>query len=202
VQAGDAVRILTTSWDDAMTSTAATLDPLPEYQHLRYRLDVIALDVAGLVQAAGGWLYHRVATGWDVNVMVPSDQNLRPLHILGVQTADLETELSAPEGAVAGHGLAVVADAFQADPRIGERVQRALRRSLTEVVLWGESWPVAVNHRLSAVRHVLTPAGRAFKREALTAADARADDRADGTEFFRSDQKRRLPVDSDLMPVD
>jgi hypothetical protein len=59
-----------------------------------------------------------------------------------------------------------------------------------------------VNHRLSAVRHVLTPAGRAFKREALTAADARADDRADGTEFFRSDQKRRLPVDSDLMPVD
>lgn len=184
-----------------MTSTAAALVPCEDPQ-LRYHLDVIALDIAGLVQAAGGWLYHRVATGWDVTVMVPSDQNLRPLQILGVQQSDLETELSAPGGAVAGHGLAVVADAFVADPRIRERVQRALRRSLTEVVLWGENWPVAVTHRLSAVRHVLTPAARAFKREALTAADARVDGRADAPEVFRSDQKRCLPVDSDLTLVD
>lgn len=185
-----------------MTSTAAALDPPTEDPHLRYHLDVIALDVTGLVQAAGGWLYHRASTGWDVNVMVPGDQNLRPLQILGVRTADLETGLSAATGDVAGHGLAVVADAFVADPRIRQRVQSALRRSVTEVVLWGESWPVTVNHRLGAVRHVLTVAGRAFKRQALVAADARLDARLDSAEIFRSDQKRFLPVDSDLLPVD
>lgn len=184
-----------------MTSTAAALDPLPEDQYLRYRLDVIALDVAGLVGGAGGWLYHRAATGWDVQVMVPPDQDLRPLQILGVQTADLETELAAPAAEAAGHGLAVVAGAFAADPRIRRRVQLALQRSLTEVVLWGDSWPVAVDHRLSTVQHLPTVAGRAFKRQALAAAHI-ADSRADGPEIFRSDRKYCLPVDSDLVPVD
>jgi hypothetical protein len=191
-----------TSWDDAMTSTAAALEPPAEERYLRYRLDVIALDVTALVQAAGGWLYHRVATGWDVTVMVPPHQNLRPLQILGVHTADLETGLSAATADAAGHGLAVVADAFVRDPRIRQRVQLALRHSVTEVVLWGESWPVAMNRRLGAVRHVLTVAGRAFKRQALVAADAPVDDLSDCPEIFRSDQKRCLPVSSDLVPVD
>jgi hypothetical protein len=191
-----------TSWDDAMTSTAAALDPPAEDPHLRYRLDVIALDVTALVQAAGGWLYHRVATGWDVNVLLPPHQDLRPLQILGVQTADLETELAAATGDAAGHGLAVLTDAFADEPRICRPVQSALRRRVTEDVLSGEGWPMAVNQRLSAVRHVLTVAGRAFKRQALMAADARADGRIDAPELFRSDQKRCLPVGSDLMPVD
>lgn len=185
-----------------MTSTAAALDPPSEEPHLRYHLDVMALDVTALVQAAGGWLYHRVATGWDVTVMVPAHQNLRALQILGVHTADLEAELSAATGDVAGHGLAVAADASARDPRIRQRVQAALRCRVTEVVLWGESGPVAVNHRLCAVRHVLTVAGRAFKRQALLAADAPADGRIDAPEMFRSDQKRCLPVHSDLVPVD
>ncbi|WP_165825053.1 hypothetical protein [Mycolicibacter senuensis] len=185
-----------------MTSTAARLDLPFEDPQLRYHLDVIALDVTALVQAAGGWLYHRVATGWDVNVMVPAQQDLRPLQILGVRTADLETELSATSGETVRQGLAVVTDAFAGDPRIRQRVQAALRRSVTEVVLWGESWPMAVNQRLDAVRHVLTVAGRAFKRQALMAADTRADLRVDTIEMFRSDQKRCLPVDSDLVPVD
>jgi len=185
-----------------MTSTAAALDPQSEDPHLRYHLDVMALDVTALVQAAGGWLYHRVATGWDVTVMVPAQQNLRPLQILGVQTADLETALSAAGGDVAGHGLAVVADAVTRDPRIGRRVQLALRRSATEVVLWGDSWPLTVSHRLSAVRHVLTVGGRAFKRQALVAAEAPVDSQIDCPELFRSDRKRCLPVHSDLVPVD
>lgn len=191
---------LTTSWDGAMPSTAAALDPMPEDQYLRYRLDVIALDVAGLVRGAGGWLYHRASTGWDVQVMVPPDQNLRPLQILGVHAADLETELAVPEGDAAGHGLAVFADALVTDPRISRRVHLALRRSLTEVVLWGERWPVAVDQRLSTVQHLPTVAGRAFKRQALAAAGADAS--ADGPEIFRSDQKHCLPVNSDLVPVD
>ena len=167
--------------------------------YLRYRLDVLALDVAGLVAAAGGWLYHRVATGWDVTVAVPASADVRPLQILGVTTADLEPELTAPDGA-AGQCLAVVADAVVADARISHRVQAALRHTLTEVVLWGHSWPM--DHRLNHVRHLPTAAGRAFKRQALLAADPSQVHRHISPELFLSDQKRSLPADSDLVPVD
>lgn len=184
-----------------MTGTGAALDAQSEDLHLRYRLDVIAPDVAGLVHAAGGWLYHRAATGWDVRVLVPPHQDLRPLQILGLNTADLETELSVAQSDAPGHSLAVVADALAADPRIGRRVQHALRSSLTELVLWGERWPLEVGHRLSAVQHLPTVAGRAFKRQALAAADVGEPAPIDGPEIFRSDRKHCLPVDSDLVPV-
>ncbi|MFL0180889.1 hypothetical protein [Mycobacterium sp. SMC-15] len=184
-----------------MTSTAAALDSPAQDQYLRYRLDVIALDIPALVHGAGGWLYHRAATGWDVRVLVPPHLDLRPLQILGLTPADLEAELSAPEGEASGHSLAVVADALAADPRISRRVHQALRRSLTEVVLWGERWPLEVEHRLSAVQHIPTVAGRAFKRQALAAADISDTAQVDGPEVFRSDQKHCLPVNSDLVPV-
>ena len=184
-----------------MTSTAAAVDSPAQDQYLRYRLDVIALDVAGLVDGAGGWLYHRAAIGWDVRVLVPPCRDLRPLQILGLNTADLETELAAPEGAAPGHSLAVMADALDADPRISRRVHQALRRSMTEVVLCGERRPVEVGHRLCEVRHVLTVAGRAFKRQALAAAAVGPDPRADSPEIFRSDQTNCRPVNSDLVPV-
>jgi len=184
-----------------MTSTAAALDSSAQDHYLRYRLDVIAPDVAGLVHAAGGWLYHRAATGWDVRVLVPPQQDLRPLQILGLNTADLETELSVAQSDVPGHSLAVVADALAADPRIGHRVQHALRSSLTQVVLWGERWPLEVSHRLGVVQHLPTVAGRAFKRQALAAAEVRNAAPFDGPEIFRSNQRHCLPVNSDLVPV-
>ncbi|PQM51322.1 hypothetical protein [Mycolicibacter virginiensis] len=184
-----------------MTSTAAALDSLAQDHYLRYRLDVIAPDVAGLVRAAGGWLYHRASTGWDVRVLVPPHQDLRPLQILGLNTADLETELSASGSDTPGHSLAVVADSLTADPRISARIHHALRSSLTEVVLWGERWPLEVSHRLSTVQHLPTVAGQAFKRQALAAADVGHADPFDGPEIFRSDQKHCLPVNSDLIPV-
>lgn len=181
-----------------MTNSAAAPAQVPGRADLRYRLDVIALDVADLVAAAGGWLYHRVAAGWDVTVAVPQRCDLRPLQILGVQTVDLETELSAPAGERAGQCLAVVAEAVLTDARIRRRVELALRRSLTEVVVWGDSWPM--DHRLNRVRHVPSAAGRAFKRQALLAANT--DTRVGEPELFRSDQKRSVATDFDLVPVD
>ncbi|MEB3020181.1 hypothetical protein [[Mycobacterium] crassicus] len=182
-----------------MPNSAAAYAPIPD-PDLRYRLNVIALEVAGLVASAGGWLYHRVANGWDVTVAVPGQQNLRPLQILGVRTVDLESELSAPVGTWAGQCLAVVAEATVTDARIRQRVQLALRHSLTEVVVWGESWQL--DRRLHPVRHLPTVAGRAFKSQALLAAGTPVGTRAGGPELFRSDQKRSLAADSDLVPVD
>ncbi|ORV51021.1 hypothetical protein AWC02_03275 [Mycolicibacter engbaekii] len=183
-----------------MTSTAAALDSPAHEPCLRYRLDVIARDVAGLVHSAGGWLYQRAATGWDVRVRVPSHLDLRPLQILGLTTADLEAHLAAPEREAPGHALAVAAEALRADTRIHQRVQQALRCSLTELVVWGRPATLELDHRLRAVQHTPTVAGRAFKRRALAAAGGEVG-RIDGPETFRSDQSHCLPVASDLVSV-
>lgn len=183
-----------------MPNSAAVHAPLPDPVGLRYRLEVIALDVPDLVTAAGGWLYHRVAAGWDVTVALPGQQNLRPLQILGARTVDLETALSAPPGRWTAQCLAVVAAAGVTDARIRQRVQLALRHGLTQVVMWGECWPPA--RRLHPVHHVPTVAGRAFKRQALLAADVPLDTRLGGPELFHSDQKCGQAGDSDLVAVD
>ena len=37
---------------------------------MRYRLDVVAANVADVVKFAGGWLVDRVMAGWDVTVLI------------------------------------------------------------------------------------------------------------------------------------
>src|SRR5689334_18192410 len=61
---------------------------------MRYRLDVVGPSVADVVRFAGGWMYDRVMAGWDVTVLLADRENERPLHILGVATADLESALA------------------------------------------------------------------------------------------------------------
>ena len=51
---------------------------------MRYRLDVVAPSVPEVVRFAGGWLVDRVMAGWDVTVLIDTNEDLRPLEILGV----------------------------------------------------------------------------------------------------------------------
>ena len=64
---------------------------------MRYRLDVVAPTVLDAVQFAGGWLFDRVMAGWDVTVLIPGDEDVRPLEILGPDTLDLESALESAE---------------------------------------------------------------------------------------------------------
>jgi hypothetical protein len=162
-----------------------------------YRLDVVASDVADVVRSAGGWLYDRAAAGWEVSVLLPPPSDLRALQILGVRVVDLESALSMDSG---GAAVAVSAAAVAADPRIRGKVHRALRHSLTEVTLWGDSWPPAVGRALTAVQYSLTAAAQAFKRQALIAAGIDCGSQG-STEKFLSDLGTCLPVDSDLTPA-
>lgn len=171
----------------------------PDGASVKYRLDVVASSPADVVCAVGGWLYDRVRAGWDVNVLLPHGGDSRPLQILGMHAADLDSQiLSAGTGCVA-RGLAVSAEMFAADVRIRQEVLNALDRGMTEVTLWHDGWPLAVGHRTTTVQHVLSGAARAFKRHALTAAGISGS--VGPTETLRSDTKACLPVDSELIPV-
>jgi hypothetical protein len=171
----------------------------PDGGAVKYRLDVVASGPADVVRCIGGWLYDRVRAGWEVNVLLPQHLDSRSLQILGVQTSELDAEISATNTGGAARGLAVSSDMFTSDVRVRHQVLKALDRRMTEVTLWHDDWPLAVGHRTTTVQHVLSGAARAFKRHALIAAGIA--DTVGPTEILRSDMKACLPVDSELIPV-
>ena len=168
---------------------------------MRYRLDVVAADVADVVRFAGGWMYDRVMAGWDVTVLLADGADERPLHILGVETADLESALALWAERPHPQTVAVAADLFASDERVRRGVLGALEQGLTEVTLWGDSSPAELDDNVGPVRHHLSAAARAFKAQALrAAADPEADIVGD-SEIFRCGVMATPSVASDLIPA-
>jgi len=163
---------------------------------LRYRLDVVAASAADAVHSAGGWLYDRAMAGWEVTVLLPQGCDSRPLRILGVKAMDLEARLDRTGSAT--HSLAVSAEVFAADDRIREMVLKALNHGLTEVALWGEGWPLAVNRGMDRAQHVLSSAARTFKGHALAVAGIRCGT-VDPTEAMLYDMAACTSADFDLV---
>jgi hypothetical protein len=160
--------------------TAAGIGPIERLtagagRILRYQLNVIASTTDDVVQSAGGWLCDRARAGWDVNVLVADGVDPRPLAILGATALDLdegyEGFLSMVRSASRAGALAVSADLLAADARVREEILRALKRGLTEIIVWGRQWPAELGGQADPVHHRVSLAARAFKSHALVAAD-------------------------------
>jgi hypothetical protein len=168
---------------------------------MRYRLDVVAPSVLDAVKFAGGWVYDRVMAGWDVTVLIAGDEDVRPLEILGAETLDLESVLASWEERPHPQTIAVAADLFDRDARLRQGVLQALEQGATEVTLWGERLPAELDHSVDSVQHHLSAAARAFKAQALAAAnDPEADD-VSHTETFRCGMMAGPSVAADLIPA-
>jgi hypothetical protein len=167
---------------------------------MRYRLDVVAANAADAVKFAGGWMYDRVMAGWDVTVLLADRTNERPLHILGVEIADLESALALWAERPHPQSVAVAADLFASNKRVRQGVLGALEQGLTEVTLWGENWPAELDDSVGPVAHHLSAAARAFKRQALTAAAADTG-AVTGSETFRCGVMAKPSVAADLIPA-
>ena len=166
---------------------------------MRYRLDVVAPTVLDAVRYAGGWIYDRVMAGWDVTVLVGNQDDLRPLHILGAQTLDLEAVLEEWEERPHPQTVAVAADLFDHDTRVLQHVRSALDQGATEVTLWGESLPAELDSSVDSAEHHLSAAARAFKARALAAANDPGADSVGLSETFRCGM--RASVAADLIPA-
>ncbi len=167
---------------------------------MRYRLDVVAADVADAVRCAGGWLFDRAMAGWDVTVLVADHRDDRPLQILGAQILDLEYALATAGQRPPPQTLAVAADLFDCDPRVREGVLQALDQGATEVTLWGQTWPAELDSHVGLVQHRLSAAARAFKAQAFAAA-ALTPVSIDPIETFRSRVMASPSVEADLIPA-
>jgi hypothetical protein len=170
--------------------------PAVKSRLLRYQLNVIAADVADVVQSVGGWLFDRSMAGWDVNVLLADDNDARPLWILGVRTFELHTALlSIGSGAEQSVGVAIAADLLGTDERIDAEIRDALQSGVVEVTLWGESF---FAERATAVQYRLSAAARVFKDCALAAAMVTDVPVAPVETLFCSGYR---PVDPHLIPL-
>jgi hypothetical protein len=167
---------------------------------MRYRLDVVAAEVADVVTFAGGWLFDRAMAGWDVTVLLVEPVDERPLHILGAQILDLECALATAGHRPAPQTLAAAADLVGRDSRVRQGVMQALDHGATEVTLWGETWPSGLDDSVGSVQHRLSAAAQAFKAQAL-AAVALPQQPIGLVETFRSRVMPHPSVDADLIPA-
>ena len=170
---------------------------------MRYRLDVVASSVVDVVRFAGGWLFDRAMAGWDVSVLLTDladHPDGRPLQILGAQIVDLEEALASVEYRPRPQALAAAADLFGCDPRVRQGVLQALDHGVTEVTLWGETWPAELDDSVGLVQHRLSRAAQTFKAKALAAA-ALPDGSVGHIETFRSGLLACPSVAADLVPA-
>jgi hypothetical protein len=151
---------------------------------LRKRLAVIAPNLGEVVRYAGGWLFDLVAAGWEGTVLTADHPDPRPLEILGGRAYDLESVLAAPPAGRCLHAIAVEANLYGSDARVRRMVYRARGEDLTELMVLGDDRPDGPDGTAGPVRHRLSIAARAFKAEALAAADIPAG-AGDDVEVFR-----------------
>jgi hypothetical protein len=171
---------------------------------MRYRLHVVAATVVDVVKFAGGWLFDRAMAGWDVTVLVAEHPDDRPLQILGAQILDLEDALASVETRPRPQALAAAADLFGCDPRVRQGVLQALDHGVTEVTLWGETWPAELDDSVGLVQHRLSTAAQTFKAQALAAAlnvEGAPQSSIGHTETFRSGLLACPSVAADLVPA-
>jgi len=130
--------------------------------------------VAEVVRFTGGWLFDQVMAGWDVWVLTPEHPDCRPLQILGVRSADLESSLARMVKVPCLQIIALRADLYGQDERIRRLVLDTAADSQADVRLWGGQWPPGLDDTAGPVQHRLSVAARAFKAQALAATAAPA----------------------------
>jgi hypothetical protein len=147
----------------------------------RFRLNVVAPTVAAVVSCVGGWLVDRAMLGWEITVLIAArQQDLQPLHILGVTPLAFDEVLNARRRLPICDGISVAADLYFGDARVRRHVLRRLHRGQSEFTLWGADRPVtpdkdgSVSIAATTVEHRLSVAAHSFKAHALAAALGRA----------------------------
>jgi hypothetical protein len=157
---------------------------------LRPRMIAIAPNAAGAVRYAGGWLFDQVMAGWHVTVLTADDGDPRPLDILGVRARNFDAVFAAPVLGPWLRAIALPTDLYRDDERVRRLVLAAAESGRAEVRLWGEGWPADFDGSGDPVSHRLSLAARAFKAQALAAADLPGAP-AQETEVFRRGELRR-----------
>jgi hypothetical protein len=157
----------------AAKSPRSAPDGSDRYQD-RYRLHVVATNVADLVTSIGGLIFDRAMAGWDVTVAVDGEVDDRPIRILGARVATLAAGSDSADSASRPQLLAVASEVFVKNESVRRLVLAARKANATDVLLWGRRHPPNLNCRFVPVRHRPSAAAHVFKSHALATRGAPA----------------------------
>ena len=163
-------------------------------------MTAIAPSAAEAVQYAGGWLFDQAMAGWDVTVITDETGDPRPLAILGVRARSFDAVFAAPVLGPCLQAIALRTDLYHDDERVRRLVLAASGAGRAEIRLWGEAWPADFDGG-DPVSHRLSLAARAFKAQALAAADLRGGQAGDSEVFRRGELRRPLLAAASLQNV-
>ncbi|MGI5218015.1 hypothetical protein [Nocardia sp. CA-290969] len=104
---------------------------------LRYRLVVVSRTVPEVVGLAGGWLFDRAMSGWEVTVLSEDVADPLPARVLGAYVVCWDSVPASAEGPDP-QALAIVGDPRDFDERMRRWVTDYAHRG-RETTLWGES---------------------------------------------------------------
>jgi hypothetical protein len=135
----------------------------------RYRLHVVATNVADVVTSIGGLIFDRAMAGWDVTVAVDGNVDDRAIRILGGRVATLAAGPDGTGSAARPQVLAVATDVFVANEPVRRLVLAARKSNAADVLLWGRRQPPNLNCRFVPGRHRPSAAAQVFKSHALAA---------------------------------
>jgi hypothetical protein len=136
------------------------------HQH-RYRLHVIATNVADVVTSLGGLIVDRAMAGWDVTVAVDDTVDDRAIRILGARVAAAGSDGAG--SSARPQVLAVAGDLFVTNEPVRRLALAARKVHATEVLLWGRRRPPNLTGKFVPVRHRPSAAAQVFKSHALAA---------------------------------
>jgi len=140
----------------------------------RYRLHVVATNIADVVTSIGGLIFDRAMAGWDVTVAVDGVVDDRPIRILGARVATLAAGPDSAASASRPRVLAVASDVFVKNESVRRLVLAARKGNATDVLFWGRRHPPNLNYRFVPVRHRPSAAAQLFKSHALATPGASA----------------------------
>jgi hypothetical protein len=139
----------------------------------RYRLHVVATNVADAVMSIGGLIFDHAMAGWDVTVAVDGDSrgvvDDRPIRVLGATVG---------AGPCDPQVLAIATDVFIGNERLRRLALAAGKARATDVLLWGRRHPPKLNRSFVPVRHRPSAAAQVFKSHALCRVPAEPADEA------------------------
>ena len=151
------------------TKSARSAPEEPDGYQDRYRLHVVATNVADVVTSIGGLIFDRAMAGWDVTVAVDGNADDRAIRILGGRVATLAAGPDGAGSAPRPQVLAVATDVFVANEPLRRQVLAARKSNAVDVLLWGRRQPPNLNCRFVPGRHRPSADAQVFKSHALAA---------------------------------
>jgi hypothetical protein len=150
----------------ALSGTVPAREPASVHS-ARYRLEVMTRCAADAVRCVGGWIFDRAMQGFDVDVLLPHRADARPLEILGANIRELSPAASNGRQAPGPLTIVISTDLWSQD--MHPCMHAGLHTRTPQIFFWGDTGPAELPG--DPVQHHLSAAARAFKAQALIAAD-------------------------------